>query len=300
MYCGGGYEASSKTMAYLLVPRPLFSHLVFLLPSDCMQAPRYSLLHVLSLFIFIPFFFTMEDTTVVSISGLPFDQTEEQVMEIARSVGPVEELRLIFDTMTGKSKGSAYVKYSEHETAASAVRNLNNLMVGTRNIKCSFSSDQFISGSMGDSDPMNQIPPLPLGMQIYGNQNPAQVIANALSSLDQTAAYQIIKDARQMSIDNPPLMKRLLEQAPQLSHALVEICLLLNLTNRDLVELCLNRKQMALDELTDEHAELLRQIYRLTDEETRSLTADKRRIITSIKEEIDNGSYGQILETTNA
>lgn len=239
----------------------------------------------------------MDNTTVVSLTGLPFDQTEEQIMEIARSAGPVEELRLVFDAVSGKSKGAAYVKYTEHETAASAVRNLNNMVVGSRSIRCHYASDLNMSGSMGENDPMNQIPPLPLGTQIYNNQNPALVIASALSSLDQTAAYQIIKDARQMSIDNPPLMKKFLEQAPQLSHALVETCLLLNLTNRDLVELCLNRTLMPLDELTDEHAELLRQIHALTEDETRSLTEDKRRIIANIKEEIDSGSYGQILDT---
>lgn len=63
-------------------------------------------------------------STCVSIGKFPFDYTEEQVLEIARSVGPVLDIKLLFDELTGKSKGYAIVNYGDVETAGSAVMKL--------------------------------------------------------------------------------------------------------------------------------------------------------------------------------
>lgn len=42
----------------------------------------------------------MDETKNVYIGNIPFDHTEEQVLEIAKSVGPVIDLKLLFDPMT--------------------------------------------------------------------------------------------------------------------------------------------------------------------------------------------------------
>ena len=241
------------------------------------------------------FYSTMSDNDLtVHIGSIPFDYTEEQVAEIARSVGPVSDLKLMFDPNTGRSKGSAFVRYADRETALSAVRNLNNMNVGNRYLRCSFASESDAYDSIPDLSQHNKLPPLPLGVQLYHNQNAQQAISSILSSLDLQTASELLKEARAMSLENPILMKKLLDQCPQLAHALVETSLMVNVTTKDLVELCLNRMQPDLDTITYDHVELLRQIQALTKEEILDLDADKQKVINDVKNEISKGSYGII------
>lgn len=234
-----------------------------------------------------------QDTTIY-IGSIPFDYTEEQVGEIAKSVGPFTDLKLMFDSTTGRSKGSAFVRYADRETALSAVRNLNNMNVGNRYLRCTFASDGEAFDSVPDFSNYNKLPPLPLGVQLYQNQSAQHAISNVLSSLDLQAAAQILKEARTMSLENPQLMKKLLVQCPQLAHALVETSLMINVTTKDLIELCLNRRQPNVDSLSIEHVQLLQLVNALTEEEVVALDEDKKKVIEDIKNEISKGSYGII------
>jgi len=228
-------------------------------------------------------------STSVSIGKFPFDYTEDQVLDIARSVGPVLDLKLLFDELTGKSKGYAIISYGDNETAASAVRNLNYMTLPNgRFLKCAFINDY-------DSSSKERLPPLPLGVQIHPNQNVQQVISNILSNIDSTTALEILKEAKTMSLDNPKLTKLLLDRFPQLAHALVELSLISNTTNADLIEITLNKKQPVLNELSYDHVTLLKSIHSMPELELQTLDESKRAIVTQIKTEIDKGSYGQIL-----
>lgn len=230
----------------------------------------------------------------VYLGSIPFDYTEEQVAEIARSVGPVTDLKLMFDPSTGRSKGSAFVRYSDRETALSAVRNLNNMNVGTRYLRCTFASDSDAFDTMPDFSAHNKLPPLPLGVQLYQGQNAQQSIASILSLLDSQTAGNMLKEAQAMSLENPVLMKKLLDQCPQLSHALVETSLMVNVSTKDLVQLCLNRHQPDLEVITYDHVQLLKQIEGLSEKEIAELDTDKQKVINDIKYEISKGSYGII------
>lgn len=136
-------------------------------------------------------------STCVSIGKFPFDYTEEQVRDIARSVGPVLDVKLLFDELTGKSKGYAIINYGDNETASSAVRNLNYMTLPNgRFLKCSFVTDYDMS-----SKESVKLPPLPLGIQIHPNQNASQVISTILSNIDSNSALQILKEIKVMSIE---------------------------------------------------------------------------------------------------
>ncbi|GEQ71753.1 hypothetical protein JCM33374_g5439 [Metschnikowia sp. JCM 33374] len=231
---------------------------------------------------------------IIYLSSIPFDYTEEQVADIAKSVGPITDLKLMFDSTTGRSKGSAFIRYSDREAALSAVRNLNNMNVGNRYLRCTFASDSDAFDSVPEFSNYNKLPPLPLGVQLYQNQTAQQAISAILSSLDSQSASDMLKEARSMSLENPQLMKKLLTQCPQLSHALVETSLMINITTKDTVELCLNRGQPKVDFLTPDHVQLLRQVNLLSDQDLSSLDENKRKIVESVKNEISKGSYGII------
>lgn len=229
----------------------------------------------------------------VFLASIPFEYTEEQVLDVAKSVGPVADIKLLFDPVTGKSRGCAHVRYNDNETALSAVRNLNNLNVGNRYLRCTISNEE---DAFGDSimGATNKLPPLPLGVQLFPGQNALQAISALLSSLDLQSAGRLMKEAKTMSLENPVLMKKLLDQCPQLSHALVETSLMINLTNKDLIELCLNRRQPDLESLTEDHVQLLKHVNNLTDEELENLDPDERKIVRDIQNNVSKGAYGVI------
>ncbi|CAI5758833.1 unnamed protein product [Candida verbasci] len=234
-------------------------------------------------------------STCVSLGKFPFDYTEDQVLDIARSVGPVLDVKLLFDDLTGKSKGYAIINYGDNETAASAVRNLNYMTLPNgRFLKCSFITDYDIGNSNNNTQDDIKLPPLPLGIQIHPTQNASQVISSILSSIDPQSRLQILKEIKTMSIENPKTTKLLLERFPQLSLALVELSMISNTTNQELIELTLNKKHVDLKTLSFEHVKLLQNIEKLKSDEINDLNEDQQEIIKKIQQEIENGSYGEV------
>ncbi|KAK6464828.1 hypothetical protein DFJ63DRAFT_94440 [Scheffersomyces coipomensis] len=227
-------------------------------------------------------------STSVSIGKFPFDYTEDQVLEIAKSVGPVLDLKLLFDELTGKSKGYAIINYGDNETAASAVRNLNYMTLPNgRFLKCSFITDGEATN--------DRLPILPLGVQIHPNENVQTTIANLVANIDQISGMQLLREIQKMSKENPNLTRLLLEKFPQLAHALVELTLLSNTSNNELIELTLNKRQPDLNELSPAHVQLLKDVSHLTEDEIKSLDDNKREIVEKVRHEIENGTYGQIV-----
>ena len=83
---------------------------------------------------------------VVYLGSIPYDQTEEQILDLCSNVGPVINLKMMFDPQTGRSKGYAFIEFRDLESSASAVRNLNGYQLGSRFLKCGYSSNSDISG----------------------------------------------------------------------------------------------------------------------------------------------------------
>ncbi|SJX63109.1 related to Cleavage stimulation factor [Sporisorium reilianum f. sp. reilianum] len=75
---------------------------------------------------------------VVFVGNIPYDMSEEQLTDVFREVGKVVGFRLVNDRDTGKFKGYGFCEFEDPETAASAVRNLNEVEVGGRPLRISF------------------------------------------------------------------------------------------------------------------------------------------------------------------
>ncbi|KAG1369892.1 cleavage stimulating factor 64-like [Cocos nucifera] len=60
----------------------------------------------------------------VFVGNIPYDATEEQLIQICEEVGPVVSFRLVLDRETGRPKGYGFCEYKDEETALSARRNL--------------------------------------------------------------------------------------------------------------------------------------------------------------------------------
>lgn len=233
------------------------------------------------------------ESTSVSVGKFPFEYLEEQILAVVLSVGPVEDLKLLFEDLTGKSKGFAIVKYIDNESAASAVRNLNYMVLPNTNnrfLRCTFVDDLEIK-----SDSNHKLPPLPLGTQIYANQTPQGVISDIVNTINSESSLQILQDIKKMAITNPELTKVLFDKFPQLTQALVELSVKTSTTNTDLIELTLNKKFPDLTELDQEQVQLLRNVVNLTEDEVASLDELKQDVVKKIKEYIKEGKYGEIL-----
>ena len=50
---------------------------------------------------------------VVFVGNIPYDMSEEQLIEVFREVGTVVGFRLVFDRETGKAKGYGFCEFED-------------------------------------------------------------------------------------------------------------------------------------------------------------------------------------------
>lgn len=83
----------------------------------------------------------------VFVGNIPYDATEEQLIQICEEVGPVVSFRLVIDRETGKPKGYGFCEYKDEETALSARRNLQGYEINGRQLRVDFAENDKGSGS---------------------------------------------------------------------------------------------------------------------------------------------------------
>lgn len=143
----------------------------------------------------------------IYVGRIPFDYTEEQVASIFQSAGPIQEIRFVFDKETGKSKGFAFVEYFDAESAASAVRNLDNHPVGNMKLKVDFSND-------GGGNQNNQ-----------AGQTAFEYIARVVNEMDPGQKRELISDFKTFTTESRTQALELLQHSPQIAYALVQAML---------------------------------------------------------------------------
>lgn len=77
--------------------------------------------------------------------------SETQITDIFSTVGRVVCFRMVFDRDTGRSKGYGFAEYIDAETAASAVRNLDNFEIMGRKLRVDYSSQGYVGKELGFS-----------------------------------------------------------------------------------------------------------------------------------------------------
>ncbi|KAK9240889.1 hypothetical protein V1525DRAFT_394208 [Lipomyces kononenkoae] len=180
----------------------------------------------------------MSDKTggrVVFVGNIPYDQSEEQIMDVFQSVGPVANFRFVFDKETGRPKGYGFVEYHDSETAASAVRNLNNYELSNRQLRVDFSHESSIGPNvLSSSKPTAQdatLPPLPIGTAPPPELSTPDAISTTLSSYTAPQMLSILQELKTVVATNPAKARELLKISPQLSYAVVQGMLLLGLVD---------------------------------------------------------------------
>lgn len=227
---------------------------------------------------------------VVYVGSIPYDQTEEQVLDIFRSVGPVANFRLVFDKETGKSKGFGFVEYHDKETAASAVRNLNNYQIGPRNIRVAFSHET----SIADADDLvitgeAKMPTLPHGTPIPPGQSAAEAITATLNSFEQDRMLQVVTDIKSVINNNPALAVEMFKACPQLAYAAVQSLLILGMVDSDIIKDIVDQSQTQQPEQQPDQSALIQQVMQLTDEQIKELPSEQQEAVLSLRQKVQSG-----------
>ncbi|SCV67727.1 BQ2448_5338 [Microbotryum intermedium] len=206
---------------------------------------------------------SQQRSNVVFVGNLPFDYTEEQLIETFSSVGQVVSFRLVFDRDTGKPKGFGFCEYKDPETAASALRNLQGVEVGGRGLRLDFADTEDAppskrgpgagpprygpgAGGGGHGGPAgvpsygggapttayDQGPrPLPSGVPLAPGQTASDNITNTLGTMPPGQLLDIMSQMKAMVTASPYEARTLLTTNPQLSYALFQGMLLMNLVD---------------------------------------------------------------------
>ncbi|KAI3859566.1 hypothetical protein MKX03_022928 [Papaver bracteatum] len=174
----------------------------------------------------------------VFVGNIPYDTTEEQLVQICEEVGPVVSFRLVIDRETRKPKGFGFCEYKDEETALSARRilqgyEINVIKMSCRNREQSRGDDSQKSiggpGVVGDSDSgLDQ----PIGISLASTA--ASVMAGALGGFQNGAMSQSGSGSDQL-MNYLANMSR--NKIPQLPKALFQTQIMLGMVSPQVLQM---------------------------------------------------------------
>ncbi|CCK70071.1 Rna15p KNAG_0D03250 [Huiozyma naganishii CBS 8797] len=259
----------------------------------------------------------------VYVGSIPYDQTEQQVLDLCSNAGPVARFRMVFDPQTGRSRGYAFAEYRDLESSAAAVRNLNGYPLGSRHLKCGYATgsdlDNNNSGSAGgglmDSTMQEhggegmRFPGLPAGVDVNINMTtPAMVISSEIGRLTRQQQLDTLRGLQNWARGDRAGAQTLVGEYPQLTFVIAELLLTTGLCQvDDLTQLATTRQNEdqpatearegppAIDEETyKRQLALLRQVLQLSDSEIAALPDNERMTLWDLRQRTMRGEFGTV------
>ena len=157
--------------------------------------------------------------------------------------GTVTKFRLMVDSATGKPKGFGFADFADADAAASAVRNLNDYEINGRKIRVDWphagekdaAPTGYDAAPNTNAPPMlpvaSALPPLPSGIDLPPNLKCTDAISQTLSTLPPQQLLDVLTQMKGLAISDPGRAIELLKQAPQLSYAIFQALILMNLVD---------------------------------------------------------------------
>ncbi|KAI0817715.1 hinge domain of cleavage stimulation factor subunit 2-domain-containing protein [Xylaria sp. FL0064] len=198
---------------------------------------------------------TKPPSRVVFVGNIPYGLSEEQITDIFGTAGKVLNFRLVYDRETGRPKGFGFAEYPDADSAASAVRNLNDYEVMGRKLRVDYSTEGRVDGDDGANAPNNygqttngvshqtaqaqpagSLPPLPPGKELPPGMNAADAISRTLNTLPPSQLLDILSQMKSLATTDPARATELLTQAPQLSYAIFQALLLMGLVSPEAIQ----------------------------------------------------------------
>ena len=165
-------------------------------------------------------------------------------MKILSYAGTVVKFRLMSNPDTGKSKGFGFADFADADAAATAVRNLNDYEIDGRKIRVDWphnNEKDSVPTNYDQSAPppaeafqaggANALPPLPPGVDLPPNLRATDAISQTLNSLPPPQLLDVLTQMKALAISDPARATSLLKTAPQLSYAIFQALILMNLVD---------------------------------------------------------------------
>ncbi|KAI1461729.1 hypothetical protein F4805DRAFT_413139 [Annulohypoxylon moriforme] len=196
---------------------------------------------------------TKPPSRVVFVGNIPYGLSEEQISDIFSTAGKVLNFRLVYDRDTGRPKGFGFAEYPDADSAASAVRNLNDHEIMGRKLRVDYSTEGRVDGDEsnnsnvptgqpnGASHPITQtapagsLPPLPPGKELPPGVTATDAISRTLNTLPPSQLLDILSQMKSLSTTDPARATELLQAAPQLSYAIFQALLLMGLVSPEAI-----------------------------------------------------------------
>jgi cleavage stimulation factor subunit 2 len=233
----------------------------------------------------------------VFIGNIPFDLSEEQLIDIFKEVGPITNFRLMFDKDTGKPRGFAFCEYPDSETAGSAIRNLNGFDVGGRHLKVDYADSEMPSAApsghsqsmfhQGFQQPFQQ---LPQEQQQHVYANSLEEINATLAGMSNQQLIDLISQAKALAIANPEQARLMLQSNPQMTFALFQAMLQTNLVEQRVVQQIMHSLPKHADHKPEQppkapidQQQVIKQIMGLTEEQISALPAEQQSQVRAFR-----------------
>lgn len=196
-------------------------------------------------------------TKLTTYEGL----TNEQIEEILRGAGTLINFRLVLDRDTQKPKGFGFAEFSDADSAATAVRNLDGHDINGRKLRVDYTNEggsndnapAAISPSQTHSMPNGQDSnptssssaplPLPPGQELPPGVTCADAISSTLSAVPIPQLLDMLSSMKGVVTTEPGKASELLARAPQLSYAIFQSLLLLGLVDTSVLSAVVGQAQ---------------------------------------------------------
>ncbi|CAI2728146.1 unnamed protein product [Schistosoma spindalis] len=177
----------------------------------------------------------------IFVGNIPYEATEEKLIELFSKAGPVIGFRLVYDRESGKPKGYGFCEYNNPAIAASALRNLQNIEFNGRPLRIGPAAGEQNSAELALSNP-SVGPPLesPYGDNIDPQAAP-EAISRAVASLPPEQMYELMKQMKLCIQNNPNEARNMLLQNPQLAYALLQAQIVMKIVDPKVAIAMLNR-----------------------------------------------------------
>ncbi|KAF2232994.1 hypothetical protein EV356DRAFT_469063 [Viridothelium virens] len=180
----------------------------------------------------------MAPSRTLFVGNIAYAATEEQITDMLSQVGQRPQFRLILDRESGQPKGFGFATFQDTDAAASAVRNLNNYEFMGRTLRVDYSNENdndappagYAENAVNGQD-NSALPTLPPGTDLPGGLTCTDAISKTLNAMPPPQLLDIISQIKNLVTTDPTKATELLKQAPQLSYAIFQALLLLELVD---------------------------------------------------------------------
>lgn len=170
------------------------------------------------------------------MGNIPYDISEEQLVKVFSEVGRVVAFRLVSDKEQGKFKGYGFCEYEDAETAASAVRNLNDVEVGGRPLRLDFAEMDPMADGGRDANKTPAMAPFPGGQPPPPGVSATDAITHTIASLPPYQLMDILTQMKALTNTAPEQARALLQGNPQLAYAVFHAMLMMNVVDPTVVQ----------------------------------------------------------------